>query len=153
MSKVLIVCIGNSLVGDDALGYKVYERLQTGSLLAGGRTVFLELSGMQILDFLNGDDLLVIVDAVQFGDPPGTVHVRDLADIPQAEGNPITSHHMGLREALSLGTLLYPEKMPRRTVLVGVEGLCFDQIGVPLTPQVEAAIDEVIVEIRNLILN
>jgi Ni,Fe-hydrogenase maturation factor len=38
--------------------------------------------------------------------------------------------------------MLFPEKMPSGITLVGVEGKCFDQCGVGMTPQVEEAVKD-----------
>jgi hydrogenase maturation protease len=142
MPRALIVCIGNSLIADDALGWAVFERLEERRLPQSVRVEFLELGGIRLLDILDGEDLLIVVDAVRLGSDPGTLHVLDWQDLPEAEGLPVTSHDIGLSEAIRIGRVLFPEKMPQRIILVGVEGKCFDQCGVGMTPQVEEAVKD-----------
>jgi len=142
MPRALVVCIGNSLIADDALGWAVFERLEERWLPEGVRVEFLELGGLRLLDILDGEDLLIVVDAVRFGSDPGTLYVLDWQDLPEAEGLPVTSHDIGLSEAIRIGRVLFPEKMPSGIILVGVEGKCFDQCGVGMTPRVEEAVKD-----------
>jgi hydrogenase maturation protease len=146
--RSLVLCVGNDLVADDAAGCHVHERLQEAILPPGTRTKFLGLGGLAILDHLEGEDNLVLVDAVSLGAPAGTVHVLAWDDLPCVYATPVSLHGIGLREAIEVGKRLMPEAMPRRVVLVGIEGRCFDLVGHPLTPEVAAAItpatDEVI---------
>jgi len=142
MDRALITCIGNSLIADDALGWAVYQQLLGKGLPETVRIEFLELGGIRLLDIFDKEDLLIVVDAVKFGAEPGTLHVVNWQDLPEAEGLPVTSHDIGLREAIHIGGVLFPEKMPSNIVLVGVEGECFDQCGVEMTPRVGEAVKE-----------
>ena len=145
--RVLVACVGNDLVADDAVGCHVFDRLEAARPLDGVRVERLGLGGLGLLDRLRGEELLIVVDAVCFGAEPGTVHVLDWRNLPEARGLPVTSHDIDIREAISIGHALYPERMPRRTVLIGVEGRCFDEVGAGLSPEVEAALDEAVAEV------
>jgi hydrogenase maturation protease len=137
---VLVVCVGNALVGDDAVGCAVHERLASRRLPEGVRLELLGVGGLRLLDLLDGEETLVAVDAVQLGAAPGTVHAVALADLP-APLHAVTSHGLGLREAVEVGRRLYPERMPGRVFLVGVEGRSFDRVGEGMTPPVAAAVE------------
>ncbi len=148
MRRALVVCIGNRLVADDAAGPKVYDALVRRGLAHHVELKLLGTGGISLLDELHGEELLVVVDAVRFGAPPGTLHVLDwnhLAD--SAGGLPVTSHDIGIGEVMSVGNQIFPDRMPEKVVLVGIEGECFDQLGVPLTPEVEAAIPRAVKEV------
>jgi len=71
VTTALIVCIGNDLVADDGAGQAVHASLEAISLAAGTRLVFLGLGGIDLLEVMNGEDLLVVIDAVQLGAAPG----------------------------------------------------------------------------------
>lgn len=146
--RSLVLCVGNDLVGDDAAGCHVYERLQDSVLPPGTRVELLGLGGLSVLDHLDGEENLVLVDAVSLGAPVGTVHVLPWDDLPSLYVTPVSLHGIGLREAIEVGRRITPEAMPRRVLLVGIEGRCFDLVGHPPTPEVAAAIgpaaDEVI---------
>lgn len=144
-----MICVGNALVGDDAVGCAIFERL-VGSPLP--RCVGLELlgvGGIGLLDRLSGEEALVMVDAVQFGATAGTVHVLARADLPPAV-RPVTSHGIGLREAIELGEILFPERVPATAFLVGVEGRQFDRVGEGMTPAVAAAVEPAVRHVLDL---
>ncbi len=140
--RVLVVCIGNELVADDGVGWAVYQELEKLVLPEGVRLVFLGLGGIDLLEALEGEDLLVVVDGVQLGKVPGTVHRWD--QLPYAPARPVSGHGIGVREALTIGTHLYPERIPQKTLLLGIEGRCFDRLGDGLSPEVAQAVPEVV---------
>lgn len=149
-SSSLVVCVGNALVADDAAGPAVHEALLALGLPAATSLRLLGVGGLALLDELGGEELLVAVDAVHLGAPPGTVHEMDFDALPKA-GPAVTSHGIGLREAIEVGRRLYPERMPRRVVLVGIEGRCFDGLGEPMSPAVAAAIPAAAERVRELV--
>lgn len=140
MSRALIVCIGNALAADDGAGHAVFRQLGRGRLPAGAELRFIGLGGIDLLEELAGEELLIVVDAVQFGAMPGTVHVLNWEQLPTADLRPVSGHGIGVREAIEVGRRLYPERIPEKIVLVGIEGKCFDQLLEQLTAEVAAAI-------------
>jgi hydrogenase maturation protease len=139
-ARALVVCVGNALVGDDAVGCAVHDRLAAAPLPPGVRLELLGLGGLRLLDLLEGEDRLVVVDAVQLGDPPGMVHLLSWDALPPPV-TATTSHGVGLREAIEVGRRLLPGQMPAQAFLVGVEGRVFDAVGEPMTPPVAAAVE------------
>ena len=150
----VIVCVGNSLAGDDAAGAAVYDALALRPLPPGTRLRLLGLGGIALLDDLVEAScpasLLIVVDAVQLGAAPGTVQVMEWDAIPEAGGAAVSLHGIGIRETITIGRALYPEFMPPRIVLVGIEGQRFDILGAEMTPPVAAAIEEAVFQIMNL---
>lgn len=142
--RVLVVCIGNELVADDGVGWVVYQELEKLVLPQGVRLVFLGLGGIDLLEALSGEDLLVVVDGVQLGKAPGTLHRLSWDQLPHAPLRPVSGHGIGVREALAIGTRLYPQRIPQKTILLGIEGRCFDRLGVGLSPEVAKAVPEVV---------
>ncbi len=138
--KTLIVCIGNDLAADDGVGREIFLELTGRDLPAGVRPVFLGLGGIDLIEQLEGEEQLIVVDAVQFGEPAGTVHTLDWDSLPYMAPRPVSGHGIGVREAIEVCRKLYPEKVPEKTWLVGVEGECFDQLGVGLSPAVKGAV-------------
>lgn len=151
MKKRLIVCIGNDLVADDGIGHEIYRMLNKRALPAGVRVCLLGVGGMDLLDELDGEDLLIVVDAVQFGAAAGSVHVLDWQSIPTRDLRPVSGHGIGVKEALQVCRKLYPEKAAASVYLVGVEGQCFDKVGAGLTPQVLERLPEAVEKIVGLL--
>jgi hydrogenase maturation protease len=153
MATALIVCIGNDLVADDGVGKAVYDSLKENHLPEGTRLSFLGLGGIDLLEEVDGEELLVVVDAVQLGATPGTVHVLGWDALPVMEPRPVSGHGIGVREAIEVGRRLYPERTPQRIYLVGVEGLVFDQLGQGLSVEIEAAVPKAVASVLHLLPN
>lgn len=150
MTTALVVCIGNDLVADDGVGHAVFTALSLQKLPSGTSLKLLGLGGMSLLDEFAGEDHLVVVDAVQFGTRPGTIHVMDWSNIPVSQSH-VSCHGIGIREAIEVSKRLYPETTPRIVHLVGIEGKCFDKLGEGLTAEVAAAVKPAAAEVLGII--
>lgn len=144
--RAIVVCIGNELVADDAAGFEVYQRLAP----LPARLEYLGVGGFDLIPLLQGEKHLVVVDAVQLGEAPGTVHVIPWRLLPEA-GAEISAHGVGLKETIEIGRLLFPEQMPERVTLVGIEGRCFNRTREFMTGAVAGAIDNAVAAVRRLV--
>lgn len=144
--SALVVGLGRSDRGDDAVGLVVARRLaplsRSGSL--GDTRVVETEDPAGLLDLWPGHELVVVVDAVRSGAPPGTLHRLDTgAPHPalapsawRATGRGGT-HALGLAAVLELARALH--RLPARLVLVGVEAAGFDH-GAELSQAVSSAV-------------
>jgi hydrogenase maturation protease len=141
------VCLGSPFRGDDAVGPLAAERLRA----AGATVLDCREEPTRLVDLWDGLDTLVVVDAVRTGAPAGTLHRLDVGDGPlPREVGLASTHAVGVADALELGRAL--GRAPRRVVLLGVEGAAFG-MGDPVSPPVEAAIDELVaVALEELVL-
>lgn len=149
----LVVCIGNSLAGDDAVGPIVFNRLVDESLPPRTQLVSLGLGGLSLLEYFRAQSVAIIVDAVQLGGDAGRIHVLEADSIPQAKAQAVSLHGIGLRETLNIAKSLYPETLPARIVLIGVEGRSFTELGVPPCYEVQTAVESVVDEIKQQLAN
>ena len=147
-SSAIVICVGNELVADDAAGFEVYSRLSECD--APARLEFCGVGGIDVLQLLEGETDLIVVDAVQLGAPPGTIHVIPWDTLPIAE-TAVSAHGLGLREIIEIGRLLYPEKIPQRITLVGIEGRCFNFTREHMTDEVAAALDQAVATVKELL--
>ena len=147
----LVVCIGNELVADDAVGFEVHARLEK-LLPPEVRLEYCSVGGIALLDLLDGThEEMVVVDAMCLGAPIGTVHCLSLGDIPQSSANAISAHGIGLRETMQIGQVLYPERMPKLITLVGVDGRCFDLPRTHMSQEVAAAMQPAVHQVLSLL--
>ena len=93
----------------------------------------------------------MVVDGVQLGSPAGTVHLLGWDQLPAASPRPVSGHGIGIREAIGVGAILYPERVPQNIHLIGIEGSCFNRLGVGLTEAVARAVPEAVAVIRALL--
>ena len=136
------------MIADDAVGFEIYN------LLAGcdARLEFCSVGGIDMLPLLDGETDMIVVDAVQFGAAPGKIHVIPWNSLPLSS-SAISAHGLGLRETIEIGTILYPQEMPERITLVGIEGRCFNRTREFMTCEVQAAIGPAVATIKGLINN
>ena len=147
----IIVCIGNELVADDAIGFEVHALLEK-ILPPDVRLEYCSVGGIALLDLLDGThEAMVVVDAMCLGASIGTVHCLSLGDIPQSSANAISAQGIGLRETMQIGHALYPERMPKLITMVGVEGRCFDLPRVHMSQEVAAAIQPAVRQVLSLL--
>jgi hydrogenase maturation protease len=130
-------CLGSRYRGDDAVGPLVADRLRE----VGATVLECGDEPTRLLDAWAGLDLVVIVDAVSSGAPPGTVHRVDPGEGPLPRDLGLASTHaFSVTDALELGRAL--GQAPRRVIVIGIEGAAFG-MGDPLTAAVAAALDGV----------
>lgn len=134
----LVVGVGNPERGDDGVGAEVARRVTARGL--AGVLVAHYREPVQLLDDRPDAGIVVIVDALLSGAPPGSVTVREVDDRPLQEWTGTGgTHSVGVVAVVELARAL--GRLPRRLFLVGVEAEAFDPGG-PLSPAVAAAVEE-----------
>jgi hydrogenase maturation protease len=138
-----VVGCGNPHAGDDSVGLEVVRRLRARG---EGACELLEMpqASVEMLDLLQGAGVVLFVDAVSSGAPPGTVHLVPLpsSGIETRALGALSSHGWGLAEMLGLaGALRRPTP---RLMLLGVE-VGVVRPGEARTAAVEGAV-EIVVE-------
>lgn len=157
--RVLIAGMGNLLCGDDGFGIEVARRLiQRGDLPPEVKVVEVGIGGVPLVqELLDGYGLLIVLDAIAGGRPPGTVVTLapELPDLSQASweevgellGDPHTATPSRvLMLARALGAL------PERVWIVGCEPLNTDELTLTLSPPVAAAVDVAVDRALSLVL-
>ena len=121
---VLVLGIGNPLMGDDGAGVELAHRLQERDY---GPLVHVEeggTQGMTLLPLLEDADTLILLDAVRTGALPGTVVTRSREELPRHFSRVMSPHQIGMKEVLGAAQLC--GTLPRAITLVGVEALHTD---------------------------
>jgi len=132
-----IICCGNPERGDDGAGVLVAARLRDLGVEAETRTG----EASELLEAWRGADHVVVVDAVETGEPAGTVWLWDGRQT-SFPGRPSTSTHgFGLAEAIALARVL--GRLPERLQVYGIEGRRFEP-GTEVSPEVKLAVEEVV---------
>jgi hydrogenase maturation protease len=140
---IKVLGCGNTLVGDDGVGIRVIERLQEMKLPENVEIMDAGVGGMAILSWIEDTDKVIIVDAVQTGnEPPGTVYQFTDKEMPPSDMFMLSLHDLNLVDTINIGRLV--QKMPEEIVIIGVEVKRIAEFTRELTPEVEAAIPEVI---------
>lgn len=137
--KVLVLGLGNVLMGDDAFGPYVAATLAARyDLPPEVELVDAGTPGHELSVYLDGRDALVAVDSVRATGSPGDLHSFRGDEIvalpPSIAASP---HEPGLRDALL--KLSFGGRAPRSVLLIGVIPARIDP-GVGLSPPVLAAV-------------
>ena len=139
---VVVIGLGNSLMGDDGLGVAVVDRLRDewrlppGVALIDGGTL-----GLGLLPAIEQAERLLLIDAIDRGMPPGTEIVLDRGEIPLALTLKVSPHQVDLREALALAELR--GTLPVATVAIGLQPER-SELSTELSPPLERALDRIV---------
>jgi hydrogenase maturation protease len=153
--EVIVVGLGNPILGDDAVGWHVVDAVEArlasaaipggepGSGLGGDNIRFerLAVGGLALMERLVGFRRAILVDAMMTGTaPPGTVQVLSLADLPGGlAGHLDGAHDASLAVALEAGRAL-GASLPEDLVIVTIEAAQVTEFGESMSPQVAAAV-------------
>ena len=142
--SILVLGIGNVLWADEGFGVRAVEALHQRYTFAEAVTVMDGgTQGLYLLPYVQSCECLLVIDAIDYGLAPGSVHVvRDDA-VPSFMGaKKMSLHQTGFQEVLAAAQLLGWQ--PQRVMLVGVQPSVLDDYGGSLRPEIAARIDEVI---------
>ncbi len=129
-------------MSDDGAGVRVIQHLgqhyrfpPNVELLDGGTL------GLDLLPQLEGIDRLLIVDAIETGEAPGTLARLAGDEIPVVMETKLSPHQMGLKDLLAVAAL--QGFSPPEMVLVGIQPENID-LGMDLSPKVSARFDDLV---------
>jgi hydrogenase maturation protease len=141
-----VIGLGNEWRGDDAVGLLVCAAL-TGRVPPGVGLAHYHDTVLPVLDHCRADARLLLIDCLVSGAPPGTLRTLDLLAAPGIAAHTTSGHLLGLQQVIGLAQQL--QHAPASTILVGIEGGCFDR-GAGLTPAVARAIPAAVDRILTL---
>lgn len=139
MTRVVIGC-GNPLAGDDGVGLKVIELLESRGVPPDVKTIAAGLPGLVLLKILRGSSEAIIVDAVDAGRTPGTIICCEEKDLALLGWRSLSSHSLGIGETLALGRVADPANFPQRLIFIGIQIGSIIPGKTQLSPAVEAAV-------------
>ena len=156
---LLIIGLGNPLLADDGVGWRVVEALadRLGLEIGArdpGACIELDrmaLGGLTLMERLVGYRRAILVDAVAGGgEPAGTVSVRPVADLERgAAAHLDSSHDAPLSAALDAGRGLGAQ-LPSEIIVVGIEAARVDTFDERLSPAVAAAVPDAVTRVLAL---
>ena len=150
--RVLVAGVGNIFLGDDGFGVEVAGRLDPTTVPPGVKVADFGIRGVHLAyELLDGYDIVVLIDAVSRGDPPGTVSVIEHAAADTAEGGTLAAmdaHGMDPGAVLAMAGDL--GATVDRVLVVGCEAADVGD-GIGLSPAVSEAVPHAIDAIHQLL--
>jgi len=147
--KLLVLGIGNVLMGDEGVGVHVVRHLEKEDvpvgveLLDGGTGSFLLLDPMQLAR------KVILIDATLDANPPGTVRrlvPRFSTDYPRT----LAAHDIGLKDLLDAFYLL-GHKVD--VVLFAVSIAPLQELGLDMSPELVAQVPKIAAMVKDEIVN
>ncbi|NNG02183.1 MAG: HyaD/HybD family hydrogenase maturation endopeptidase [Desulfobacteraceae bacterium] len=134
--RITVLGVGNILYSDEGIGVRVIEYLRENfqfpdnvDVVDGG------VLGMNLMGIITATDHLIIVDAVQNRNEPGTLYRMADEQIPRRILAKNSLHQVDMVEVLTLCRMV--DKEPT-VVVVGVEPADIRTLGIELTPVVHS---------------
>jgi hydrogenase maturation protease len=139
--NIVVLGVGNTIHSDDGLGVHALRKMECDPRLPNGITVIDGgTRGIELLAFLYDCSQLLMLDAVDVGDHPGTM-LRLAGDELQGLRTGTSVHQLGVADLLT--TLPLVSEVDREIVILGVQPASTDW-GTELSPPVKAAIDPLV---------
>jgi hydrogenase maturation protease len=139
---LLVLGLGNVLLSDDGVGIEAVERLKDGYVIPHDvRVVDGGTLGLALLDELVRAKAVILVDAVQLDEPPGTIVTIRGADVEPTARLRLSPHQVGVSDLLCAARFL--DRLPRSIVLMGVVPQTIE-LGVGCSGPVGRRIDELV---------
>lgn len=144
---VLVLGVGNLLVGDEGVGVHVVRALMESDWPAHVHIIDGGTGGFHLLSYFSDYKRIILIDATRDGEPVGTVNSftpRLAGDFPASLG----AHDIGLKDLIGAAALTGP--LPEMIVLtVSIDEL--KPMVLDLSPEVAAAVPEVCYRVRKLV--
>jgi hydrogenase maturation protease len=148
-SGLLVLGIGNVLMGDEGVGVHVIRQLEKASLPPNATLLDGGTGSFTLLDPMLRASKIVLIDATVDENPPGSVRrltPRFSSDYPRT----ITAHDIGLKDLLDAFYLL--GETPD-VVLFAVSIRPLQQLGLGLSPELAVRVSEIADLVRQEVSN
>jgi hydrogenase maturation protease len=118
LDEIVVLGIGNLLNSDEGIGVHAVQAMQRiprerVRLLDGGTL------GLNLLPIVEDATHLLLLDAVDAGQPPGTIIELDRDAIPLYTGIKLSQHQVTFQEVLGLA--LVRDRLPDNLFLIGMQ--------------------------------
>ena len=137
-----IVGIGQESAGDDGVGIVVVRRLRAIGVPPGIDLAEVAEPSALIQSHLCEADPVILVDAVVDGGKAGRLVQFEAGDLPGPKATMLTSHGVGVLDAVRLARQISPDEAAKRIMVVGVTIRRPRRYGEGLSPPVAAAVEQ-----------
>ncbi|MDX2068516.1 MAG: hydrogenase maturation protease [Haliscomenobacter sp.] len=145
---VLIMGIGNYLMGDEGVGVHAAQRLAKETLPEGIDVLDGGTGGFFLMEYFENYPVVILIDATLDDRPTGSIRViepRFASDFPRA----MSTHDIGLRDLVEGLAIL--GKLPKIYLFaVSIEMIQSQQI--ELSPELERVMPELLEQVKNMAL-
>ena len=116
--SILVIGIGNILLRDEGIGVRTIQRMQEIDVPDFVEIVDGATGGADLLDTISDRQKVIVIDAVDASEKPGTIIKFDGKDILQPSSMETSLHDVGLGQALQMARQL--KCHPKKVTIIGV---------------------------------
>ncbi len=145
--QIIIVGIGNSLLGDEGVGNYIVQRLSQEEFGPAIRIADCGTDLLKMMSHLDQPDLIIIVDAVNGSRPPGSIYRFSKDQILKMHGENKAAHNLSAVAVIQLLDKTVAAFQKADVVLFGIQPAQLAK-GAGLSPTVSAAADKLIDELK-----
>lgn len=152
-----MVGLGNPILGDDGVGWRVVEEVSAQMEIEGRSTRVIEfeyyaLGGLSLMERMEGYKDVIVVDSIQTKSRPnGTVYSLPLSSLPDfSYGHTTAIHDASLATALEIGRKM-DLVLPDDVWVVAVETEFVYDFSEELSPEIERAVPTAVKIVREIL--
>ncbi len=147
--KITVLFLGNPIFSDDAIGIEVGRRLINDLKKIGIDVYILERTGLSLIDYIVGYDLVIIVDSFKINQrPPGEVTLSNFLHFSLPIFSP---HYAGVSEALMVSQALGIRN--NSIYVIAIEVYDPYTLGEGLSREIADKIEKITSDVYGLIMN
>ena len=146
-NSIVVLGVGNILLTDEGLGVHVVKELKENynftpeiSLIDGGTM------GMELLTYMRGMKRILLIDAINGGEAPGTVYEFPHRELEQYFTEHISVHEVGMQDILRIRAI--QENPLEDAIVIGVEP---ESLEIGFEPS--AAVQQALPEVKDRVLS
>ena len=147
-SKLKVIVVGNDLYGDDGVGNAVLRALEQIPDMLDAELIDGATDALGLIDHFSDTDHVIIVDAAQMGEKPGTVKIFSKEEVKlKIKMDHLSVHGISLAETFDIAQAV--DSLPEKITIIGTEP---KNIGISqnLSDVVMQSIPEIVSNIINL---
>ena len=159
--KTIVVGLGNPILGDDGVGWKVAEEVMQELIsppapLPPGKgeqidVECLSLGGISLMEHLIGYQRAILIDAFNLDEPLGSILILKLSELPNYSAYHVASaHDTSLQQAMELGRSMGAQ-LPEDVTVIGIATQRIYNFSEELSPPIAEAVPQTARIVLNLL--
>jgi hydrogenase maturation protease len=155
--KTLILGLGNPILGDDGVGWRVAEAItdqlnHSTALQESIEVDCLAVGGLSLMERMIGYDRVILIDAITTaGFSPGDIQQLNLEELPdRAIGHLSSTHDTTLQNAIRVGKAMGAH-LPAEIKIVAIEARNPFEFSEDLTPPIACAVPQAVSQVFQLL--
>ena len=145
--NILIVGVGNRLLGDEGVGLHIIDDLLRIPMPPYVNIIDCGCDLLSLMFYLNKPHKIIVIDAIRAGGKPGEIYKFDYSELEITETKIYSAHQVGVIDVLGLLKQICPSLANSEIIVIGIEPKVIE-----LSADLSKEVKESITEVTKLIL-